>query len=351
VMLGRFVAQLARSVWRRTSGRPVRRGVSLVAAGALAAGLAWAWWPDGRTYRPIDPDERGSLMDGMATTDLARPAPASAGTALEAGSEGVVSAVWDSSQPLPTESRPQLALVLVPEGNSGGEAGWIFPFSKPLAPGPGDNQALAVNTEDGTVEYDVAISLVWVTDDEPVLNTNEAYAFASCTNCASVAVAFQVVVVVGDNPAVVPQNLAGALNSDCVNCLTYALAQQLLVTIAEPLSDEAMAALDSLWAELAEFAENIEAQPLDAIDDQLDQFAAEILTIIEADQPGTLPTDTPSPTGSSTPADPSAIPSPTADPSPTDTGSATPAPSTTDSAEAPTESPTASPTPSDSTSP
>ena len=35
------------------------------------------------------------------------------------------------------------------------------------APGEGDNQALAVNTTDNTVQYDVAFALVWVEDDSP----------------------------------------------------------------------------------------------------------------------------------------------------------------------------------------
>ena len=48
-------------------------------------------------------------------------------------------------------------------------------------PSEGDNQALAVNTTDGTVVYDVAFAMVWVDGDEPVTNTNEAYAAASCT--------------------------------------------------------------------------------------------------------------------------------------------------------------------------
>ena len=81
---------------------------------------------------------------------------------------------------------------------------WVFPFDKPLAPGEGDNQALAVNTTDSTVSYDMAFALVWVEDDSAALNTNEAYAFASCTNCAAVAVGFQVVLVAGDNHVAAP---------------------------------------------------------------------------------------------------------------------------------------------------
>ena len=147
----------------------------------------------------------------------------------------------------PTREHPQLALVLVPRerlrdsrpGHVRQEAtpaSWVFPFNKPLAPGKGDTQALAVNTTDNTIQYDVAFALVWVEEDTPALNTNESYAFASCTNCAAVSVAFQVVLVKGDNHVAVPQNLSGAVNYNCVNCLTYALATQLFVTLDGPLS-------------------------------------------------------------------------------------------------------------------
>ena len=335
VLLGRLAWQLSRAVWRRTAGRRVQRSLSVLLACALVAALVWAWWPDGRTYRPIDPDEDGTLVSAFQADAARAPADLSAG--LSEGSRGDVVAGWDTSRAMPTEAEPELALVLVPKGSSGGEsaAGWVFPFSQPLAPEPGDNQALAVNTEDGTVEYDVAIALVWVTEEDPVLNVNEAYAFASCTNCASVAVAFQVVIVLGDNDTVMPQNLAGALNSDCVNCLTYALAQQLIVTVDEPLSEEAMDQLDALWQDLEAFAQDIESYPLSEIDDRLDEYAAEILEIIEADQPGTVP----APATAS--ALPSAEPSPTSDP--TTTESPTEAVSPAD--------PTTSSTPIESTSP
>ena len=338
VLLGRLAWQLSRAVWRRTAGRRVQRSLAVLLGCALVAALVWSWWPDGRTYRPIDPDDRGTLVSAFQADAPRAPADLSAG--LSEGSRGDVIAGWDASRAMPTEAEPELALVLVPKGSSGTEPaqGWVFPFSEPLAPEPGDNQALAVNTEDGTVEYDVAISLVWVTDEEPVLNTNEAYAFASCTSCATIAVAFQVVLILGDNDTVVPQNLAGALNSDCVNCLTYALAQQLIVTVDEPLSEEAMDQLDALWQDLAVFAQDIESYPVSEIDDRLDEYAAEILEIIEEDQPGTVP----APATAS--ALPSAEPSPTTDP--TTTESPTEAVSSADSAtsSAPVESTSPEPT-------
>jgi len=138
----------------------------------------------------------------------------------------------------------------------------VFPFNKPLAPGKGDNQALAVNTTDNTIQYDVAFALVWVEEDTPALNTNESYAFARCTNCAAVSVAFQVVLVKGDNHVAVPQNLSAAVNYNCVNCLTYALATQLFVTLDGPLTSRSMHELEALWQEIAAFGKNIASVPL-----------------------------------------------------------------------------------------
>ena len=212
-MLVRLGRQVGTATWRRTSGKPVKRGIAVATGLAMVGGLAWAWWPNPDTYRPIQPDERGTV------TDLVRPvaaqAPgvlptttsttASAPTPYAVGDRGSVQTVWDggADADVPTEGEPQLAVIAQPsEGSPEADAGeqpeaWVFPFDQPLAPEPGDNQALAVATEDGTVTYDVALALVWVEDGEAALNTNEAYAFASCDTCAAVSVAFQVVFVVG----------------------------------------------------------------------------------------------------------------------------------------------------------
>ncbi|MGZ5418162.1 MAG: hypothetical protein ACXWDI_13365 [Nocardioides sp.] len=325
-MLFRLIRQASTAAWRGTSGRPVRRTLAAALAMLMVGGLAYAWWPDEDTYRPIQPGERGTLVDGVAAMPVvSRAAPA---PSFEVGDTGTTQAVWDTTDPLPTKAAPQLAVVMVPRDSSGsssgaaaadgGADGWVFPFSKPLAPGPGDNQALAVNTTDGTVVYDTAFALVWVEDGADATNVNEAYAFASCTSCAAVAVSFQVVLVVGDNDVAAPQNLAGALTSDCVNCLTYALAKQLFITLDGPLSFEAMEALDAVWAEIATYGASIAAGdvPLDEIAAQLDAYEQEIYQIIEADQPGTIP----SPTAS-------ASPSGSATGSATGSGSATPSPS------------------------
>ena len=161
---------------------------------------------------------------------------------------------------------------------------WVFPFNKPLAPEAGDNQAMAVNTTDNTIKYDVAFALIWIDDDSPALNTNEAYAFASCNNCAAVSVGFQIVLVTGDNHVAVPQNISAAVNYDCVNCLTYALATQLFVTLDGPLSDAGRTQIAELWQQIADFGTHITEVPLSEVRDRLTTYEQQILAVIEKEQ-------------------------------------------------------------------
>ena len=210
-VLARLVRSAADAVWRRTEGRPVRRAIALLVAAALVIGLGWIWWPDGDRYRPVRAWEGGTVLDAV---------PAANSSRLDVGSRGAAPTIWpEDAGPLPTADRPALAMLLVPAANGGtadadGDTGagdaaaaaptWVFPLDRPPAPREGDNQALAVNTEDGSVAYDVTFALVWA-DEDAVLNRNEAYALASCRDCRTVAVAFQVVLVLGSVDVVVPQ--------------------------------------------------------------------------------------------------------------------------------------------------
>ncbi len=314
VILFRLVRKIVGSTWRRTRGRPVRRGLAGLVAAALVAGLAWAWWPHPGTYRPIEPYEGGTLVQAAQALPVV---PRSAPTRLVEGQRGSLVTGWSDDDPRPTRSHPQLALVLVPRdggatgatgggvasaadggaaapvggtgaatGDSTGAAAqpWVFPFNKPLAPEAGDNQAMAVNTNDNTIRYDVAFALVWIEDDSPALNTNEAYAFASCTNCAAVAIGFQIVLVTGDNHVAVPQNISAAVNYDCVNCLTYALATQLFVTLDGPLSDAGRQQIAALWQQIADFGTHITEVPLSEVRDRLTSYEQQILAVIEKEQ-------------------------------------------------------------------
>ncbi|MFC6286428.1 hypothetical protein ACFP3Q_18385 [Nocardioides sp. GCM10027113] len=371
-LLVRLVRQVGGAVWRRTDGRPLQRALAVLTALALLAALVWAWWPSEDRYRPIQAYERGALTDVVA---LARPA-----AGVDVGSRGTGTVLWPDGQPLPTPDRPQLAAVLVPvggdataepgtspggdgtltEGETGqaGDGTWIFPFDQPLAPDPGDNQALAVNTTDDTARYAVAFALVWADGDQPALNTNEAYAIASCTGCAAVAVAFQVVLVVGETDVAVPQNISVAANHECTSCLTYSLAVQLFATLDGPLSPEATARIEEVWAEVLAYGSGIAGVPLDRIQADLTAFEAEILAIIEADQGLSSgdpndPSGSPSPTGPSNSTSPSPSPSgPSDQPSPSPGGSASPSgPGTSTSPSDGSTSPSGNPDGSPSSSP
>ncbi|HVD29504.1 MAG TPA: hypothetical protein VNC79_13540, partial [Mycobacteriales bacterium] len=279
-VLVRLVRRTATGTWRRTEGRPVRRALACLLAAALVAGLAWAWWPDRDSYRPVRAWEGGTVLDAV---------PASSSSKLTAGSRGAATTIWpDDGGPLPTADHPVLAMVLVPKAQAGDVPGdaagtaptWVFPFDRPLPPGEGDNQALAVTTRDGSVAYDVSFSLVWADGSDDVLNRNEAFAAASCRNCRSVAVAFQVVLMVGSVDVVVPENLSTAANYACVECVTYALATQLVVTVPGPLSDAATQQLAEIWADLQEFGAQIEGVPLSELRTRLNGFEARILDVV-----------------------------------------------------------------------
>ena len=369
IALSRVVRRVAVSTWTRTRGRPVRRGLALVLAAALAAALVWVWWPSPGRYRPVQAYEQGTLTN--LAMPLARPAPGFA-----TGTEGRGAVYLPPGRAAPTREHPMLAVVLVPHDpgsttqpdgapapatgsgpvadgtvSHAGAGTWIFPIDQPLAPEDGDNQALSVNTTDDTVTYDTAFALIWADGDTPVDNTNEAYALASCDNCAAVAVAFQVVLVTGQADVAVPQNVSVALNYDCTSCLTYSLAVQLFVTLDGPLGDDAMAALDQLWQQIAAYGDNIGQVPLDEIQAQLTDFEHQILAIIEADQ-GSLgvPSGSPSPSESAStavPTDPASSTSPLVE-SP---GSSTSVPPSSSPSVPPSSSPSTSSSPTGTASP
>ncbi len=379
MILYRLATSVGRATWTRTAGKPFRRAVATVTLGALVAGLIWAWWPDPERYRPVLPFEGGTLQQAAAAPLQRVGFEVPTSQALEGG---LARTVLPADRPLPTEDRPVPALVLVPSGtetvDSGGavaEPGdedtvvdpdvspapdsepdgavdggstdplaptWVFPFDQPLPPEEGDNQAMAVNTTDNSVNYDVAMAMVWVEDDQ-ALNTNEAVALSSCSNCVSVAVAFQVVVIVGDANVIVPQNLSTAANYDCFECITAAVASQLVVTVDALPGEAQQVALSQLWAEIAAFAATIPQLPLADIVDRLEEYKDEILAILEVEVPANAldpveatpsPTATPSdgasPSGSATPTT-GTTPSPTTSSGTSDTSEATTGGTTEDS--------------------
>ena len=373
VVFGRVVFGIGRAIGRRTEGRPARQAAAGSLAVAMVAALALAWWPDADRYRPVQPFEGGTLFD-LAVLNVPVEERSSRTTTPTGGE---VLTVLPSSATVPTEDAPQLALVLVPRDADGAadaglepggsteapDGAWVFPFNEPLPPEPGDNQSLAVNTTDHSVVYDVAIAWVWATDGEAVLNVNEAYAFASCTDCVTVAVAFQVVVIVGDANVVVPQNLSAAVNYECFECITASVASQLVVTIDELPGLEGQIALAELWEEISAFAASIPTMPLADVIARMEEYKQEIIEILDAAPqvapspsvtpsaspsptpdaaaPGAESTPTPEPTASPTVGSPAATPATTIAPAVTPSPSPTPTSTSSSSAE-----PTPTPSPS-----
>ncbi|MEU7526729.1 hypothetical protein AB0A74_13425 [Saccharothrix sp. NPDC042600] len=295
LLLTRLAQRLSVRAWKSTTGRPGRRALVVLCGVAVIAGLAWAWWPQPDRYRPIRPDERGTVAD-------AAPVLASAPGPVRPEPQPVPArTVWPTDKPLPRKDKPVLAMVLEPV--TPGAPTWVFPFDRPEPPGPGDNQALVVNTTDGAVRYKVSFALVWETDGV-VDNRNEAYALASCRGCTTVAVAFQVVLVVGEANVVVPENVAVAVNHSCVECVTYALASQLVVSLPEDLSPEAKARLEEVWAQLSRLAEDVPGMTAAQIQQSLEDAKSRILDVLREEGvpiPGTTTTTPPTTTTTESP--------------------------------------------------
>jgi putative peptide zinc metalloprotease protein len=276
-MLSRSVRQLGRAVLRATRGNPARRAAATLVAGVVLVALVFAWWPRGN-YRAIQATERGTIADLLPASFQHVDA-----AGLAEGRRSSAVTVWPSNAgPVPNADHPALSLVLVPRGKApdGSTAPtWVFPFNRPLPPGVGDNQTLAVNTRNGTVVYDVAFAMVWA-DQDTVLNKNEAYAFARCQDCQATAISFQVLLIVGQAHVIVPQNISAAVNYDCVSCLVQALAVQLVVTLPSDPSAAETQQLTALWQQIQQFGSHLQGLSFTDIRNRLTAYEQQILDII-----------------------------------------------------------------------
>jgi putative peptide zinc metalloprotease protein len=91
-----------------------------------------------------------------------------------------------------------------------------------------DNVAIAINTKDGTTVFKVAFAIRQVMN-EVVDQSNAAVAYASCTECASIAIAFEIVLVESNPTVVTPTNIAIAFNENCQTCVAIAQAYQFVL--------------------------------------------------------------------------------------------------------------------------
>ena len=297
-IITRVAHRTTTKTWRRTEGRPLARGLAATAGALVLAVLAWAWWPAGQ-YQPVSGHEQGTVGALFRSVSHTGPAPVAA-------------------------SRKQLALAMVPHGAAAkdhpvllvthqgdgmrtvittakGGVGHSLPFALPDDIRPGETRALAVNTHDGAVVYDVAYALVTVTDGAPVTNVNDAWALASCTDCTTVAVSFQVVLVVGQSNVVTPVNAAVAANGNCVRCLTTAMAVQLVITLNQAPSAEVQQQLQAALGRL-DGVEGLDPPAVLALVNAVQQQVVTILTDAGLVDPPQVATATASATASASPA-------------------------------------------------
>jgi putative peptide zinc metalloprotease protein len=143
----------------------------------------------------------------------------------------------------------------------------LAPPARADEPGPEDNNAIAVNTEDGASVFRLAFSVKMVANGV-IDEDNHAWALASCTDCETVALAFQVVLVWNDPNIVVPHNQAVAYNDQCDYCFTYASATQIVLGFDGPVrfTDDGRRRLNELYRTLSSLEDQIgEMSPSEVI--------------------------------------------------------------------------------------
>jgi putative peptide zinc metalloprotease protein len=152
-------------------------------------------------------------------------------------------------------------------------------------PSGGDtNQAVAVNTEDGASVFRLAFSVRHVTDGV-VDQENLAYAYANCTDCQTVALAFQVVIVVGNANYVVPVNRSAAVNDQCAECLTFASATQIVVGVDGPvvLTSEGRRRLNELRKRMADLESRLGQLTAAQLATEVSSIEQELISILKTE--------------------------------------------------------------------
>jgi putative peptide zinc metalloprotease protein len=179
----------------------------------------------------------------------------------------------------------------------------------------GDNAAIAVNTKDGTTVFKVAFAIRHVMNGV-VDQTNAAVAYASCTDCAAVAIAFEIVLVESNPSVVTPTNVSIAINENCTNCVAVAEAYQFVLGTGGIVhfDHEGSKILSDIKHELHSLRK--EDLTLDQLQAKLDDIAARIADVLanhlvpagskekdkkNDDEQSTTATTTTTPTTTSTP--------------------------------------------------
>lgn len=345
-LLARIGRRTAVSAWRSTNGSPRKRGGALLLLATALAAVAWAWWPADQ-YEPIDKETDGALPDIIRVEDRRifiplvhdREVLRSAPVTSDLGTAPPATGLSEESEHRPPTSKVGSPLLGRVEPGGPDATGTspdpgvdqsttrgTWPFPLPEAPAEGDNRAMAVNTTDDSVVTDMAVSWALVTASE-VEQQNEAWALASCEDCLTRAVAFQVLLLLDGANVITPLNAAVAANYECTRCTTEAIAVQLVVSITGMPSAEAQALIDEAIGKVERLEADLHTLSADQVYYVLQASQAEIMQILRDD--GVIPTAEisdaamASETAADSPTEAdetaSAGPSPTQPPSPSDT--------------------------------
>ena len=94
------------------------------------------------------------------------------------------------------------------------------------AGGSQDTHAIVVNHGDDRYRYALAFRIVQVSGDVVDAQNAAVAVAANCTDCTTVAVSLEGILVYGDPSVFTPENVALAYNENCTNCATLAAAYQ-----------------------------------------------------------------------------------------------------------------------------
>ena len=97
-----------------------------------------------------------------------------------------------------------------------------------------DSAAVAVNRQDGKSVFKLSFSVKRVMDGD-VDAANAAVAYASCSDCRTVAASIQVVLAMDEVDSVTTENVALAINYECSSCETLAAAYQYVYGEGQPV--------------------------------------------------------------------------------------------------------------------